>query len=285
MTECSNCGFDVGDSKFCPNCGQEVISVNEIAICSNCGFDVGDSKFCPNCGTKIEKEAPKSFCPYCGFDVGDSKFCPNCGTKIEKEAPKSFCPYCGFDVGDSKFCPNCGAKKGRDNIGSEDQSDLVDNLVEKSDHISGRLANRLKKSKSVDKIFDKTSSKAYDLQKKTLDNSANRAYWENIDPNFFVVYDSIEDNDLQLLFWLERYNLGSSVVVSPTMGLSDEEAIKFYENLLNELKEEINQEKINGTFDLEEFHRKKMKKSTIENVSSIGVPKVLRSMHKLNKKK
>ena len=224
-------------------------------------------------------------CLNCGADVGDSKFCPNCGTKIEQEVPKSFCPNCGADVGDSKFCPNCGTKVGADNVGGADQGDLVDTLVGKSDNLSGRLANRLKKSKSVDKIFDKTSSKAYDLQKKTLDNSANRAYWEKIDPNFFVVYDSIEDEDLQLLFWLERYNLGSSVVVSPTMGLSDEEAVKFYEDLLNELKKEINQEKANGTFDMDEFHRKKMKESTIENVSSIGVPKVLRSMHKLNKKK
>ena len=53
-----------------------------------------------------------------------------------------------------------------------------------------------------------------------------------MDPNFFVVYDKIEDEDLQILFWLERANLGSSIIVSPTMGLSDEDAVKFYENLL-----------------------------------------------------
>lgn len=52
------------------------------------------------------------------------------------------------------------------------------------------------------------------------------------------------------------------------MGLSADEAIKFYEDLLKDLKEEINQEKANGTFDIEEFHRRKMKDSTIENVSS-----------------
>ena len=69
------------------------------------------------------------------------------------------------------------------------------------------------------------------------------------------------------------------------MGLSADEAIKFYEDLLKDLKEEINQEKANGTFDIDEFHRRKMKDSTIENVSSIGVPKVLRSIHKLNKMK
>ncbi len=252
--------------------------------CSNCGNDAGNSKFCPNCGTKIEEKKPKSFCPNCGSDVGDSKFCPNCGTEIGEEKPKSFCPNCGSDVGDSKFCPNCGTKIDED-TGNANQDDLVDTLVEKSDNLSGRLANRLKNSKSVDKIFDKTSSKAFEMQKKTIDNAANRAYWEKIDPHFFVVYDSIDNEELQTLFWLERYNLGSSVVVSPTMGLSEDEAIKFYEDLLKDLKEEINQEKANGTFDIDEFHRRKMKDSTIENVSSIGVPKVFRSIHKLNKKK
>ena len=249
--------------------------------CPNCGNDAGDSKFCPNCGTKIEEKMPRSFCPECGSDVGNSKFCPNCGAKILNEKPKSFCPECGSDVGDSAFCPNCGTKIG----GNDSENDWVNTIVEKSDNLSGRLANRLKKSKSVDSFFDKTSSKAFEMQKKTLDNAANRAYWENLDPHFFEVYDSIENEELKTLFWLERSNLGSGIFISPTTGLSKEEAVKFYEDLLKDLKEEINQEKANGTFDLEDFHRKKLKRSTIENVSSVGVPKVLRSMHKLNKKK
>ena len=253
--------------------------------CPNCGSDVGESKFCPNCGTKIEMEKPKSFCPNCGSDVGESKFCPNCGTKIEMEKPKSFCPNCGSDVGDSAFCPNCGTKISADSDNSIEQNDFVDNLINKSDNLSGRLSSRLKKSKSVDSIFEKTSSTAFGIQKKTLNNSANRTYWEKIDPNFFVVYDRIEDEELQILFWIERYNLGSGIVVTPTMGLSDDEAIKFYENLLDNLIDEINQEKQNGTFDIEEFHRRKMKESTVENVSSVGVPKVFRTMHKLKKNK
>ena len=69
------------------------------------------------------------------------------------------------------------------------------------------------------------------------------------------------------------------------MGLSDEEAIKFYENLLDKLINEINQEKQKGTFDIEEFHKRKMKEGTVENVSSVGVPKVFRTMHKLKRNK
>ena len=253
--------------------------------CSNCGSDVGESNFCPNCGTKIEIEKTKSFCPNCGSDVGESNFCPNCGTKIEMEKTKSFCPNCGSDVGDSAFCPNCGTKISTDSDKSIEQNDFVDNLINKSDNISGRLSSRLKKSKSVDSIFEKTSGATFGIQKKTLNNAANRSYWENIEPQFFVVYDSIEDEELQVLFWLERANLGTSLVVSPTMELSNEEAIKFYENLLDNLIDEINQEKENGTFDMEEFHKRKLKETTVENMSSVGVPKVFRTMHKLKKDK
>ena len=224
-------------------------------------------------------------CPNCNNDVGESKFCPNCGTKIEIDTSKSFCPNCGSDVGNSAFCSNCGTKISADSNNYTEQNNLVDNLINKSDNLSGRLSNRLKKSKTVDNIFDKTSSKAFGIQKKTLDNSANRTYWENIDPHFFVVYDTIEDKELQLLFWLERSNLGSSIIVSPTMGLSEEESIKFYEDLLNNLIDEINEEKQNGTFDIDEFHKRKMKESTVENFSSVGIPKVFRTMHKLKKNK
>ena len=238
--------------------------------CPNCGSDVGESKFCSNCGTKIEIETPKSLCPNCGSDVGESKFCSNCGTS---------------DVGESKFCSNCGTKINTETVNDTEQNELIDNLINKSDNLSGRLSNKLKKSNSVDNIFEKTSSKVFGFQKKTLNNSANRTYWENIDPNFFVVYDRIEDEELQILFWLERSNLGSGFIFTPTMGLSDEEAVKFYEDLLDNLIDEINQEKQNGTFDMEEFHKRKMKETTVENVSSVGVPKVLRTMHKLNKNK
>ncbi|WP_296887871.1 zinc ribbon domain-containing protein [uncultured Methanobrevibacter sp.] len=252
--------------------------------CPNCGSDVGENKFCHNCGTKIGEDKPKSFCPNCGNDVGDSIFCPNCGTKIGEDKPKSFCPNCGNDVGENKFCPNCGTKINTDDVNGHETNDIVENLINTSDNLSNRLSSRLKKSKSVDSLFEKTSSQTFGIQKKTLNNSVNRAYWENIDPNFFVVYDRIDDEELQILFWLERSNLGSGVIVSPTMGLSDEEAIKFYENLLDNLIDEINQEKQNGTFDIEEFHQRKMKEATVENISSVGIPKVFKTMHKLNKK-
>ena len=224
-------------------------------------------------------------CPTCSREVGERKFCPNCGTKIEKQKPKSFCPNCGNDIGDSEFCSECGTRINTDSVDDTEQNGFVDVLMNKSNNLSNSLSDRLKKSKSVDNIFEKTTSKAFGIQKKNLNNSFNRTYWEKVDPHFFVVYDAIEDEELQLLLWLERYNLGSSVIFTPTMGLSDDEAIKFYEDLLNNLISEINQEKENGTFDFKEFHKRKMKESTVENISSIGVPKVFRTMHKLKKNK
>lgn len=61
MVNCSNCGFDAGENKFCPNCGSKIIIEQEQSRCPNCGNDVGDSAFCPNCGTKITIENKEIF--------------------------------------------------------------------------------------------------------------------------------------------------------------------------------------------------------------------------------
>lgn len=57
-----------------------------------------NSKFCPNCGTEIIKEVV--FCPQCGFkleqDKSQTKFCQNCGNKMDINA--EICPHCGVRV-------------------------------------------------------------------------------------------------------------------------------------------------------------------------------------------
>lgn len=46
-----------------------------------CGQDVGNAKFCPECGTPTEAFKPK--CKSCGIEVDvTTKFCPECGTNI-----------------------------------------------------------------------------------------------------------------------------------------------------------------------------------------------------------
>lgn len=61
MVNCSNCGFDAGESKFCPNCGSKIVVKQKHSKCPNCGNDVEGSAFCPNCGTKINSENKESF--------------------------------------------------------------------------------------------------------------------------------------------------------------------------------------------------------------------------------
>lgn len=65
MNECKNCGTRT-NGKFCPNCGDEMIPVDEVLevteepkannICPNCGIEV-NSKFCPECGASVNPDA------------------------------------------------------------------------------------------------------------------------------------------------------------------------------------------------------------------------------------
>ena len=139
--------------------------------CDNCGFDVGDSEFCPNCGTKIEMEPVKSFCPNCGFDVGDSAFCPKCGTKIN---------------GEKEDLPS------RVNNQS-DENDIIDNVMDFDDKISSKIGGLFSKSKSMDKVLDKTASFRYNNMSKLTSANMDRKYYEKIEPVFLEVYDSLDD--------------------------------------------------------------------------------------------
>ena len=216
-------------------------------------------------------------CPNCGSDVGESKFCPNCGTKIEMEKPKSFCPNCGSDVGESKFCPNCGTKISTGSDDGIEQSDFVDNLINKSDNLSGRISSRLKKSKAVDAIFDKTASLGY-KQIDKVDSSANRKLFEKTEPVFLEVFDSIEDNFIKAILLFERekrntvdgYGIIGAVattVNTPTRGMSHDEAIQFYCDIVDDIKSEIAKEKQMGIFDEETFYKKKQKESSLSKLS------------------
>nr|WP_295001046.1 zinc ribbon domain-containing protein [uncultured Methanobrevibacter sp.] len=295
MVNCDNCGFDVSDSEFCPNCGTKVEQKILASSCPNCGFDVGDSAFCPNCGTKIEMEPVKSFCPNCGFDVGDSAFCPNCGTKIEMESVKSFCPNCGFDVGDSAFCPKCGTKINgeKEDLPSRvnnqsDENDIIDNVMDFDDKISSKLGGLFSKSKSMDKVLDKTASFRYNRMSKTTNNNMDRKYYGKIEPVFLEVYDSIDDEFVKDILLFERsmmmnggvIGIVASQVYTPTKDMSHDDAVKFYQKRVNEIMVEVNKEKRNGTFDEEEFYKRKIKESTRDNVSFFGISKSVKAFRR-----
>ena len=288
MVICSNCGMDVSDSAFCPNCGNKMEVEKESKTCPNCNYNVGESNFCPNCGTKIETEKEKSFCPNCGNDVSGDAFCSECGTKINVEEEIKFCSNCGKQLTESsKLCPYCGFSQ--DNTGEDS---LTDTIVDVDDKISGVFAKGLSKSRFIDKIHDKTASRGLKNAKKGFD-STTRKYWQKTEPVFLEVYDSIDDDFVKVIFWLERNKLGgagSSVagiiaasVLTPTKDMTHDEGLQYYRNMLNKVIQEINNEKRKGNFDEEEFYKIKFKESTIANSSSFGIPTAVKNWRK-NKK-
>lgn len=61
-----------------------------MAICQNCGQEVGDVKFCGNCGTEIAVEKEKKLCGNCGAELKDAiNFCPKCGETVSRESAAS----------------------------------------------------------------------------------------------------------------------------------------------------------------------------------------------------
>ena len=61
--------------------------------CQVCGEEIGDAKFCNNCGSKIEEtiveeEKEKIFCSNCGKELdADMEFCNECGTSVNGSVP------------------------------------------------------------------------------------------------------------------------------------------------------------------------------------------------------
>jgi len=53
------------------------------AVCSKCHADLGNGRFCPQCGTAAAAATAKQFCPECGTAAdGSALFCPGCGGKV-----------------------------------------------------------------------------------------------------------------------------------------------------------------------------------------------------------
>lgn len=290
MVNCTNCGFDVVESKFCPNCGREVKSLDEVNLCSNCSADVGESNFCPECGTRVAVKED-TLCSNCGTDMGNSNFCPNCGQPAQKTETPLFCPSCGKEINsDSKFCPHCGFSKSSDD--ANDEQNIVDNLIDLDDKFSSKMGGLFGKSKTMNAVLDKTSSIGYN---RAIDNpisGANRKYYEKIEPVFLEVLESITDNLVIAVLVHKRSMMGSggsvigavaSQVYTPTKGMPHDEAVKYYRDMANEIFAEINDEKRKGTFDGEEFYKKKVKEHSFDNSSFLGISKSIKAYRKNQK--
>jgi len=75
---CTNCNNQLPKgAKFCLECGQPVISENEM-ICPSCNTKTPKGKFCLECGTSMVKK-----CSECNTEIPpNGKFCLECGHKF-----------------------------------------------------------------------------------------------------------------------------------------------------------------------------------------------------------
>ena len=49
--------------------------------CAACGAEVGEAKFCPECGEAVAP--PRAACAACGHEPeAATKFCPECGVEL-----------------------------------------------------------------------------------------------------------------------------------------------------------------------------------------------------------
>ena len=237
-----------------------------MVFCPNCKNEVGESKFCPNCGSKIlkpeidpQENNTMNFCPNCGNEVGGSKFCPNCGLKILKHEAEI--PTSEIDVNTNNQYTS-----------DADEKDTFDKIIDIDDKISGKMNGLFAKSKTANKILDKTVS----FQSFRYKLYQNREYLENIEPVFIEVYDSIDDPFIKDILMLERIAMATtssavgivaSQIYTPTKDMPHDKAVMFYQNMVNRIVSEINQEKQNGTFDEETFYKNKTKQATLDNIS------------------
>lgn len=207
-----------------------------------------------------------------------------------------FCASCGTNIGESNFCPNCGSKAPEcEKITLQiEETSHKDATNGKFDHItnkekgwiSSKISDKLEKSRTFDKFIDVlTHKKILETQKS---NSAieseklkqiEKKILDNVEPGFREVYRSIDDEFLRVIFLLEREKLGAgvdtlSIVVStiktPTKGLSYEETVEFYTELLNKTRNELNLERQKPDFNEREYYKNKVKEAKIENLSFLG---------------
>lgn len=58
------------------------------STCDECGFDVGDAKFCPRCGTPAAPPARAPYCYQCASNPPPgAAFCHECGSRLDALAP------------------------------------------------------------------------------------------------------------------------------------------------------------------------------------------------------
>lgn len=81
-TACQECGNVIPlDSKFCPQCGHQVLVFEQ---CAGCGKNLSpNAHFCSRCGQAVTERPPARTCSACGTEnLPGALFCNQCGEKI-----------------------------------------------------------------------------------------------------------------------------------------------------------------------------------------------------------
>ena len=139
----------------------------------------------------------------------------------------------------------------------------------------------------MDVILDQSDSIRYNHFSEL--NEKRKKYYQDIEPVFVEVLNSINDDFVKTILVLERSQMANSSSVigmaashiyTPTKDMPYDEAVKFYQDMANEIFAEINAEKQKGTFDEETFYKQKVKDSSIENTSVFGFSKSIKAWNK-----
>lgn len=69
------------ESRFCPNCGHQMLIVNK---CAHCGRNLPvNANFCVNCGMAVGVKPTVRTCSKCGFEnLPESIYCNKCGERL-----------------------------------------------------------------------------------------------------------------------------------------------------------------------------------------------------------
>jgi len=81
-TACPECQSAIPlNSKFCPECGHQLLVFKE---CAHCAKNLTpNAKFCSRCGKPVEEKSDTKRCPNCDTpNIFDSVFCNECGEKF-----------------------------------------------------------------------------------------------------------------------------------------------------------------------------------------------------------
>lgn len=222
------------------------------------------------------------------------------------------CKICGRELSESDnlFCPSCGyvfKENNKTDKISYLKDSLVDSIIRADDKLADFASSKIDKNKYYQKVMNRAAPKSRNYSHGIVDSSTNKKLFEHIEPEFLEVYKTIEDEDEQTLFYFERMKLmggggisfsilgimvptllglslgAGGTLMPPTVGLSSDEKLDFYKDLLSNLRNEIKAEKKKKDFTMNKLYEKKLNEAVLKSNPVSFIPNALKSRHKIKK--